>query len=559
MGIILLPDEYSTDFSDPRIKPVGLVEINWDNPLTRGLIFAAYYEYNESRAILGGPVSNHIEGDVGKQLDGWNQAAAAELNLKLSYPTPKKMSFDAGTVLMDYERQSGAIANGRRLIHTTNSLFNIAAFNSDNTLFWQINGVNELNLTFTNDVFAIGSGRQKIAATWNQSVPTRSLKINAQTLTRTTTWTGGLNTDPEMSILNTTNGGAGSTGLTKYQLQWDRDLSPSEIALVEENIYQLLKSATPQVYFAPSIAIPIIAPEDVTVAVTISSPVLGQHNVLVVDNIGVVSSITSPVFTQQNDLVTDSMSVDTLISEPVLGQNNILAVDSQDVATTISESSLVEHSVLAIDSLNVGAAISNVDFIQQNILAVNDIDVATEISEAGLLQNNILAVNAVLVDTSVSNVSLITAGVLGVDNLLSATVVTQPNLVQQQVLVVDGVAVGTAITQPLLDQAHALLVDSLASGSSITIPALNQHGALLVDDVSVDTLLSLVSVTTGVVACLAGEVVIASLLNGTVTIQAVLSGKVTKIQLLDGSVTVPSVLSGKITTTQILDGSVTIK
>jgi len=37
MALYPLPKQYSTDFSNPKKKPVGDVEIDWSNPLTKGL------------------------------------------------------------------------------------------------------------------------------------------------------------------------------------------------------------------------------------------------------------------------------------------------------------------------------------------------------------------------------------------------------------------------------------------------------------------------------------------------------------------------------------------
>ena len=39
MAILKLPKQYSPDFSSPKVKPVGPVELDWGNPITKGLDF----------------------------------------------------------------------------------------------------------------------------------------------------------------------------------------------------------------------------------------------------------------------------------------------------------------------------------------------------------------------------------------------------------------------------------------------------------------------------------------------------------------------------------------
>jgi len=70
MAKLPLPKSYSADFQNPRVKPVGDVEIDWDNPITRGLKFWPVFVGNKAIDLVSGQTgvnAGTITGGVSKE------------------------------------------------------------------------------------------------------------------------------------------------------------------------------------------------------------------------------------------------------------------------------------------------------------------------------------------------------------------------------------------------------------------------------------------------------------------------------------------------------------
>ena len=54
MGMLKLPKEFLPGFGQPGVKPTGPLEIDWDNPLTRGLSHCFVFDSNEVGDLVTG-------------------------------------------------------------------------------------------------------------------------------------------------------------------------------------------------------------------------------------------------------------------------------------------------------------------------------------------------------------------------------------------------------------------------------------------------------------------------------------------------------------------------
>lgn len=253
MGILLLPKRYHPDFINPKIFPKGPVEIDRDNYLTYGLIFATYLEGSKTHAILGGANNASVD-DGGASFDGWNQTIGPTTSI-LQYSRPPKLDYSLGSIATAFECIE-APANNAKIFITTDDEFQIFRTGGDNSVRFEISGFGAADLfTFTDDVFSIGN-ETILSAIWDDTANIRSITSNGEKLTAATAFTGGTESFATYNLLNRSDGIRQSGCKMRYHFIWDRVLSDQDLARVHENPYQLLKPATSSLYLVPSAAPP---------------------------------------------------------------------------------------------------------------------------------------------------------------------------------------------------------------------------------------------------------------------------------------------------------------
>lgn len=513
MSFLDLPKRLHSDFTTPNKKPVGEVEIDWSNPLTKGI--RNYFLFNEGAGDVLDLVSTSFQsrdlgtwkiGGKGRYLD-FNDTRLQIGDINGSQYTKIVMvSPDATSVQQNF----------------------ISSSATPGSYFW-IGGSGNYALGHAGDFDMLqGSAPvigeiKTIAATYNSSGSSARL-FEEGTLVDSTTSAGTITVVD--SSIGSFGGGFYLNAKMYFAMVFDVEKTDAEVKELSRNPYQVLKPKSNPVYFAP----------------------LGASGVLIVQDLSTTTTITSPLLTQNNAFAVENLTVSTTLAESALNQNNALLVDALASSTSLTSTAFTEHSALNIDSLATATALTSPELVQQNILVVDDLASATSLTDPDFVQHSALSVDSLASATTLTDSSLSIAGALSVASLNVSTALTEVGLTQHNILIVDSLsvasllsnaslagtvalsvndlAVGTSVSQSTLDVAFAILADNLSASSSLSEPALNQHNALLVDYLSVNTLLSVVSFGGAVISCLSGYITIMPPLSASSTIKPALSGDI---------------------------------
>ena len=239
-----LPKTYSPDFQNPRVKPVGPVEIDWSNPLTEGLWAVYLMEgpdplnlVNGKRASRIGTPDFSINGQEGKVFSEHNSAANSGLTLNNGAINSNEITVLGRTSYGD--------------VTIDHALFNI---NAQALVFWADTNLGALRLaaytgtspnyasTFATvanyDKFysiglqAVRSGSETSTETWVDGIKTATAAN-----TGITDWTASTNVT--LGIVDTFI--KDTRGEISYAFIWSRRLNDADFKEVTDNPYQLLK------------------------------------------------------------------------------------------------------------------------------------------------------------------------------------------------------------------------------------------------------------------------------------------------------------------------------
>lgn len=306
-----LPKQFHPDFSRPGVKPTGAVEIDWSNPLARGLSFAVFFEGGTDRAILGhAPTMNQ----------GTNTAQGYVQNGKqdLVYGAGDFTVTHDGTVLFDYE-QVNTPHSGANVFRTNNN--GIALMRSGDG-FQFTSSYSRVTIHNVDAVafFTIGA-KSKVALSW-RGAGERILTINGVSDTKTIT--SFAYADSPLTIMRYSPDSRTvyyCGGRMKYFLKFDRALSEAEKAAINEDPYQILKPAQPMMLFLPA-----GGTTGYTLNADVNANTLGGDGVSLLANRSLAADVNS--FTLGADGVTLSSGI-TLVADV-----NTLTVGGDDVALT---------------------------------------------------------------------------------------------------------------------------------------------------------------------------------------------------------------------------------
>lgn len=263
MGVLQLPRHLHSDFRQLKKKPVGPVEIDWSNPLTRGLILfpifntAGYAVYDAAQDRLYRDVTHGLsqsnftvaQGKFGQRVDCAGAATTQRLRLSEDREniTGEYWTVLTGAVYTDAGKDHTLLHHG-----TTIS-------SSGHVLIWADTLSGALRPSLNGGTTAVGA---------NGSIPVNKFTVwgagyeidtsspavkfwvdGAQSgATGSTTRTSSAGAQP-MNFANENGGSRQHKGALYFYAVWERELTPAEHRSFARDPYQFLKPASRPVYF----------------------------------------------------------------------------------------------------------------------------------------------------------------------------------------------------------------------------------------------------------------------------------------------------------------------
>ena len=260
----ILPKRFHPDFRAPRVKPLGLVEIDWSNSLSKGLIVAMLHGGDsEVNLLLNNPLDtiNTIKAiDINGRYSAFKQASSS---------IPTKVNGVGGTnprsavVGLLHSAMTGD--NLEAEIHswgTSATSGDVWTFRLESNLDGNLN--NRLRIAFTggtlvgstivaDDTFHIvGYTFPQGSTDGSDSIfyidGDRETVYNQDTAPTISTVSNEILVGQSAIVTNSFQGQSGRSRLY-FTFIWDRDLSDREHQLLSDSPYQILKPKTPPVYF----------------------------------------------------------------------------------------------------------------------------------------------------------------------------------------------------------------------------------------------------------------------------------------------------------------------
>lgn len=255
----ILPKEYSPDFSSPLRKPVAPLELDWENPLTAGLLY--YFVWQDGQAIdlvKNRPVTlttasialKHDETNA--YIDHSGRAQAESSYSPFDVITTGSLSFFCKFKQPSTSRQTlfcSRVGNAQSHIEIR--------LNSD------ANGnqnADDINI-FIRDTGISGTVAQNVITGDWQTVlgmrdgGTHRIYVDGVDAASASRANDNLSGSPDFvfgGLPNTTT--INYTGDRSLDIGWDRALSAAEAYSLDRNPYQLLKPQAPPLYLVPSAA-----------------------------------------------------------------------------------------------------------------------------------------------------------------------------------------------------------------------------------------------------------------------------------------------------------------
>ena len=230
-----LPKQYHPSFRKPLEKPACPVEIDWSNPITRGLVGCYTMQGSLVNLVTGDLVQGTGE-TVGYDYIDFTGTTGVMSDIPLTKMQTK------GTICAEVK-------------DSTESWFIIAEAGQDSSgvRFGLNNAANPdwINLTVNSDSVnaqshgpIVGAGWFPLGATWNADTNVRQIASNVDETINTGAFTApAVTSNFKIGARVTWNDYVAEK--IRYLYFWDRDLSLEELAEVRRNPYQLLKPAQP--------------------------------------------------------------------------------------------------------------------------------------------------------------------------------------------------------------------------------------------------------------------------------------------------------------------------
>jgi len=254
MAFIKLPKEFHIDFRIPGMKPVGPVEIDYTNPLSRSLDAFMLFDGYEATNLVA---PNRFKfGSSYKGIDdlkGGAKGLEAHITALTTtgevYRIVPMRSFNQGTAIFSgcFENYTGAA--GFFSLRTVDTAPNTIFFRLDNnSIRVRING-STIVLDSPVDVFGSTTSVVK-TITWNEDTNTRSLYIDGAFADSDGTAFSWVDQVPNEYSLYGDNSAGGNVANSwqRYAMTFDRELTEGEVASLYRDPYQLLRPLAQSVY-----------------------------------------------------------------------------------------------------------------------------------------------------------------------------------------------------------------------------------------------------------------------------------------------------------------------
>jgi hypothetical protein len=375
MGYFLdLPKHYGPGFNRVGAKPKGRLEIDWSNPLTRGLKLCFVDKYELVNGTVGVPVAtNSAEGATldGKCLEsnsttdgGW---AFRDCGIKDALHGVTEASILSFTAIDDYDAW-GALAITPANLTTWASPYQSLGFIRDGSassarLHWAYSSSSSLNRD-SSAGFLIPDGVPRVYAVGKSSGSVTFYRDGEQYSSHSGI-SNGLHIHHDNVYVFSRNDaatGEGVNGRNWLTLYWDRKLSAEEQRRLAENVYQILK-VKQDAYFVST-----DAGVSGSVSVTASSSVSTTGEKIGAGSVAV--SASSGVSGNGQKAVGGSVSVSA--SSSVAADGNKSTAGSASVAQTGTVSVSGEKSVPGVVAVSAASAVS----ASGSKTASGDVDVA---------------------------------------------------------------------------------------------------------------------------------------------------------------------------------------
>lgn len=476
MGQILLPKQYHPDFATPGKKPIGPVEIDWDNPLAQGLVYFWH----------GGMVNHNATTGVGEQVVGG--AVRKVLNLPF-----------AGSIFNSANFNGVGGSSGRTVVvHARHGAFAPSNFSDAQAVGWGVNSAGELfdfGVNTSSGQGPLGNMRLSVASGFavangpslndgGQHIFAVSVSGNvnqsrfaldgalhgindsgARALNSSVTTQLTIGSDAANKTGGSWYGTAAGTGVG-LALVFDRELSDVELHKITADPYQIFKPAIAQLYNFPS--------------------AVGADHDLLADNLQSVSSVSTPDVGQEHAILADDLQSLSQLSTPVVGQEHAILADNLQSVSEVETVSVGQEHVLLADDLQSLSQLSTptaTEVSADHTLLADDLQSLSEVGTPTVGQEHAVLADDLESDSSLSTPTVGQEHVLLSDSLQSLSQLSTPAVVEDTVneLLADDLESVSEVGTATIAQIHVLLSDSLQSVSSLSTPAVVSVSVPLID------------------------------------------------------------------------------
>lgn len=445
MGQILLPKQYHPDFALPGKKPIGPVEVDWNNPLTKGLAVCYVPRLTTDPVDIKGSRITAV--DVVPTSRITKGVVVAEHGLSDgSAPVDETGIF--------FEGSTGGLSNAVTLVvksrpNNTDDAgdYWTAVFG---TFFSSKPAVGNIGITYRSGTAAEGTPnpaqqRFTIQGVADYASTLKNLNgtafqlhgVSAVSGGTVTYYTDGLphqshnigsftGSDDGWTLGDRQSGGVALYSNVELAYVFHRALSDTEWLSLELDPYQILKPATPQIYTFPSVA--------------------GTVDNLLADNLQSLSEIGTATIAQVHALLADDLQSLSEIATVAIGQVHTLLADDLQSLSQLSTPTVLTGDILLADDLQSLSEVATVTIGQTHVLLADDLQSVSEVATVAVGQVHVLLA----------------------DDLQSLSQLSTPALASGDILLADDLQSVSEVSTATLAQVHVLLADDLQSLSTVS-------------------------------------------------------------------------------------------
>jgi hypothetical protein len=376
MGQILLPKQYHPDFAQPGKKPIGLVEVDWANPLTKDLEIAllpAMWVGKNLADMGNSPVQPAINSGANTKGQFVAKTTADDDGFSLVNPSLGSQNrtvmlghIKAAAVTNNALIASGTVASGQRwqLAYVSGSSLHIGVtsggYQSSLTPVvgeFSISGIKFTGTTladhtlFLNGVFENATGTRVINTTGASYV------VMGEGLSQSTT---------------------GVTDKLFFYYHWNRALSDAEMLSIEQDPYQLFKPTTPQTYTFPAAA------AGININATTDTLIISEQGAVVQADVDISIAAGTDTLVISEQGATVQADIDILISATtdtlIITENAATVQSDVDINVAANSDTLVisenAATVELITGISILATTGSLIISEQAAVVQADVDIS---------------------------------------------------------------------------------------------------------------------------------------------------------------------------------------